>query len=59
MTRARINVTYYGKREISLAKSLAFVDNVPYLVNKVSYRSQSIDLQQKFFTEKSIKWNFF
>ena len=46
MTRARINVTYYGKREISLAKSLAFVDNVPYLVNKVSYRSQSIDLKK-------------
>ena len=55
MTRGRINVTYYGKREILLAKSLAFVDNVYYIVNKVSYRNQSIDLQQKFFTEKSIK----
>ena len=54
----RINITCYGKTEVSFAKSLVFVNNVSYRVNSVSYRNRSIDLQQKFFTEKVIKWNF-
>ena len=55
MSHRRINITYYGKTEVSFAKSLVFFNNVSYRVNNVSYRNRSIDLQQKFFTEKVMK----